>query len=438
MICGYRSSLRKEGFQMSRSAALPVLLLGSIVAGCSLHNATSPLPAQQPSTVTQPLTNSSYKVIYSFARDADGKSPNGLIAFKGSMYGTTFAGGAHNDNGEVFRITPAGQAHIIYSFMGGRSDGSGPVAAPIVSGDRLYGTTYTGGKSICYGSSYTGCGTVYAVTPSGSEKVLHNFSLQDGDGINPFSSLVATNGKLYGTTEFGGGNACSQIYESHSGCGIVFMISASGSERSLYALRGAPQDGAFVLASLTALNGKFYGTTLAGGGNPNCYQGCGVVFEVTSSGKERVLHRFTNGNDGGVPEGSLIAINGKLYGTTASGGRSGNGTVFEITPSGKERVLHSFKGGSDGMSPAAGLAELNGTFYGTTTYGGNAGCYASNTCGTIFSVTAGGTERVLYRFKGGTDGENPLTSLTALDGTFYGTTPMGGSANLGTVYRIAP
>jgi uncharacterized repeat protein (TIGR03803 family) len=386
--------------------------------------------------LAQPLAGSGYKVIYSFARDADGKTPNGLTAFDGVLYGTTFAGGAYHDNGEIFRVSPAGKAHVLHSFTGGPSDGAQPVAAPLVFKHRLYGTTYGGGNVICY-SGYLGCGTAFSAHLSGSEEVLHNFSDSANDGTNPGGSLISMNGKLYGTTEYGGGKACSQLYEAHYGCGIVFELTTSGDEGIIYAFRGMPNDGAFVYRGLTSLKGKLYGVTL-GGGSSNCYQGCGVVFEVTRSGKERVIYVFENGKDGGVPEGNLVAVNGKLYGTTASGGRSGNGTVFEVTTSGQERVLYSFKGGSDGQSPASGLVELNGTFYGTTPYGGNAGCYASNSCGTIFSVTANGTERVLYRFKGGTDGANPFVGLTVLNGTLYGTTPTGGTANLGTVYRISP
>jgi len=415
------------------------LCLAVAAAGCAQPPASSPMPAlpQLPSAA-QPLAGSGYKVIYSFQRARYGKSPNGLVALKGALYGTTFFGGANGDKGEVFRITPAGQAHIVHSFSGYPSDGESPVDAPLAVKDVLYGTTYSGGSVLCYGSSgYSGCGAVFKVTPSGAEKILHSFSDKSNDGINPVGGLTAMNGALYGVTDYGGGNACSQISESHYGCGIVFTLSTSGAERMLHAFRGAPYDGAFAIAGLTALNGKLYGTTI-GGGIMNCYLGCGVVFEVSTSGKERVLYSFYNGADGGAPEGNLVALNGRLYGTTASGGLSGNGTVFEIGTSGKERVLYSFRGGTDGAMPAAGLIALNSTLYGTTPFGGSRGCGSNNGCGTIFNVTTSGIEHVLYRFKGGIDGANPYTGLTALNGILYGTTRVGGSANLGTVYRISP
>lgn len=44
-----------------------------------------------------------------------------------------------------------------------------------------------------------------------------------------------------------------------------------------------------------------------------------------------------------------------LYGTTYSGGTSGQGTVFTMTPAGKETVLYGFAGPGDGASPQGAL-----------------------------------------------------------------------------------
>src|ERR1700761_2831674 len=71
---------------------------------------------------------------------------------------------------------------------------------------------------------------------------------------------------------------------------------------------------------------------------------------------EKVLYSFCNQStcaDGARPSGSLIAVHGKLYGTTRSGGAGnanncggftpGCGTVFSIDPStGAESVVYSF------------------------------------------------------------------------------------------------
>ena len=84
----------------------------------------------------------------------------------------------------------------------------------------LYGATQDGGASSkCTSSSgTTGCGVVFSVTTSGTEKTLHSF--KDGpDGADPITTLLYLNGVLYGTTYFGGSGSCS------NGCGTVFSLS---------------------------------------------------------------------------------------------------------------------------------------------------------------------------------------------------------------------
>lgn len=55
------------------------------------------------------------------------------------------------------------------------------------------------------------------------------------------------------------------------------------------------------------------------------------------------------------------------------GNASRFGTVYAIIPAGSERVLYTFRGSSDGADPQAGLIDVNGTFYGTTSRGGTSG-----------------------------------------------------------------
>ncbi len=93
------------------------------------------------------------------------------------------------------------------------------------------------------------------------------------------------------------------------------------------------------------------------------------MFKLSSSGTETVLHSFEGGTDGAYPEAGLIAdSSGNLYGTTRNaGGAPGYGTVFKLSPGGTETVLYSFTGGSDGVNPTASLiADSSGNLYGTT------------------------------------------------------------------------
>jgi uncharacterized repeat protein (TIGR03803 family) len=171
-----------------------------------------------------------------------------------------------------------------------------------------------------------------------------------------------------------------------------------------------------------------------------------VMLSVTSTGaaaQEKVLHSFNNdGTDGTLPQAGLIFDGaGNLYGTTSGGGSSNNGTVFELTPAGggtwTEKVLYSFHGGADGNSPRAGLIfDGAGNLYGTTYNGG------TNDAGTVFELTpAGGgtwTEKVLWTFND-TNGSNPQAGLIFdAAGNLYGTTRNGGTSDNGTVFELTP
>jgi uncharacterized repeat protein (TIGR03803 family) len=396
-------------------------------------------------------------VLHSFTGVAgDGAFPQAaLIADEsGALYGTTSSGGNHV-GGIVFKLTPPGRGQtvwtetVLHSFTGMPGDGENPRGALIADEGALYGTTVLGGSSSCSG---LGCGTVFKLTPPAegqtawTETVLYSFK-GGNDGANPSASLIADeSGALYGTTELGGsGTSCFG-----SGCGTVFKLTppADGqtvwTETVLYRFNGG-SDGNFPEASLIAdERGALYGTTSSGGGS-NCPGSvCGTVFKLTppADGQtvwaETVLYSFKGGSDGANPTASLVADDsGTLYGTTFFGGSSncsgfGCGTVFKVSPpteaeaSWTETVLYGFKGGNDGAGPSASLiADDRGGLYGTT-LGGGVGpstlCPGSNVlftgCGTVFKLKPPGdrrtawTETVLYRFTGGSDGSNPVASLT--------------------------
>jgi uncharacterized repeat protein (TIGR03803 family) len=362
-----------------------------------------------------------YSVLYSFKGGSeDGANPYAaLLDINGELYGTTDGGGA-NSAGTVFTITTSGKETVLYSFKG-PPDGQQPQADLLSVKGTLYGTTYEGG-------AYNSSGTVFAITTSGTETVLHSFSLGSGDGANPQAGLVNVKGALYGTTTFGGLNPCSG-----EGCGTIFSITTHGKETVLYGFN-EQHDGEYPLASLINVKGTLYGTTYQGGAITCSSQGCGTAFSITPSGAETVLHSFGGSGDGKYPDASLVNVNGALYGTTQTGGAKGRGTVFLITPSRKETVLHSFKGGSgDGEDPDAGLTNVNGKLYGTTSAGG------TNNEGTVYTITTSGKETVLHSFKGGSgDGDAPWAGLINVNGTLYGTTKSGGANDDGTVFSLSP
>jgi uncharacterized repeat protein (TIGR03803 family) len=328
------------------------------------------------------------------------------------------------------RIQRAPSFRVLHRF-GGSPDGAIPLANLIDVNGTLYGTTSEGGRSGCgYG---LGCGTVYSVTTTGSEKVRHVFA-RGTDGFLPDAALTDVKGALYGTTEYGGGSGCNQ----HFGCGTIYRTSVTGSEKVLYRFT-TYSDGAEPFASLLNVNGTLYGTTAYGGISAN-----GTVFSVSTTGANKLLHRFAGSPDGALPYGKLINVGGILYGTTWGGGTGcegsgGCGTVFSITTNGTEKVLYSFRGGSDGLNPNAALTNVNGTLYSTTD--ASPDCYSGGgSCGTVFSVSTSGVEKVLHAFGHPSDGKGPVSALIDVKGTLYGTTWRGGSTGCGwgcgTVYSI--
>lgn len=416
-------------------SALNCGVAAAVLAGCSglwqpFDSAHGDVSRTSPTgRSVQTHSGPTYTVLYNFGGyAADGVIPEArLIDVDGILYGTTISGGsecyASGGCGTVFSLKTSGEESILHSFAGSE-DGALPYASLMNAKGVLYGTTAGGASS---------SGTIFSITTSGAETVLYRFKGAP-DGSHPHGGLVDTGGTLYGTTVYGGtGNA-----------GTVYTISTADKETVLHNFAGKHKHGGrFPEARLLNVNGTLYGTTYEGGVTNNR----GTVFAITLLGKERVLHTFKGGqSDGAYPRAGLIYVNGILYGTSSGGGYGGCkgcgyhehfGTVFAITPSGREKVIYRFKGyPDDGAVPDGELLYRNGTFYGTTEFGG-ANCAVSHGCGTVFSLTPSGTENVLYSFLP-KYGAHPVSGLIDVNGTFYGTTPDGGTYGEGTVYTLTP
>jgi uncharacterized repeat protein (TIGR03803 family) len=321
---------------------------------------------------------------------------------------------------------------VLYTFKGG-TDGAQPASDLLDVDGKLYGTTFYGGDASNSRYCYYGCGTVFETTTAGAVRILHRFVSYPKDGADPAAGLIALDGDLYGTTTNGGAN----------GTGTVYAMSTAGKEKLVYSFGPyADGDGQYAASDLLAFKGVLYGTT-EHGGRYTCYSvaTCGTVFKVTTSGKETVLYSFRydrSEGDGFWPHAGIVAMNGLLYGTAVQGGDSGAGTIYTITPAGKEAVLYGFSGGHDGAFPFGRLTLLNGEFYGTTA---SSGAYGH---GAIFAINASGKEHVVYAFKGSpADGSGPDGDLTVVDGKLYGTTSQGGKYHCasgdygcGTVFAV--
>lgn len=220
---------------------------------------------------------------------------------------------------------------------------------------------------------------------------------------------------------------------------------ASSPLQTIHSFTGAA-DGGFPRGGVIADgHGNFYGTTSAGGAGH-----AGVVYQLSKldSGawEQTSLYAFTGGSDGGGSQaGLLMDGKGNLYGTTYSGGATGNGVVFKLSPpkkgqtAWKHQVLWSFAGDADGSQPSCTLImDAAGNLYGTTQWGGN------GVVGTVFKLSPpaegqkGWTKTVLYHFTGNNDGGQPSgRMLLGSDGNLYGTATGYGEFNYGNVFKLS-
>jgi uncharacterized repeat protein (TIGR03803 family) len=399
-------------------------------------------------------------VIFSFTSFPHGTDPYSPLTMdsEGNLYGTASAGG-QSDAGVVFKLSPSGVQTVLYNFTGG-ADGGTPYGGVIrLPSGTIYGTTLAGGGA--------NLGVVFSLDASGRETVLHSF--QGGsDGASPYAGVISdAAGNLYGTT-FSGGS---------SNGGTVYKLTAVGEETILHSFTGKADGGNPYAGVISDAAGNLYGTTYGGG-----TLGWGVVYRISPTGQELVIHAFvrsdraTNpyagvisdgeGNlygvaalTGGViykldaarnysvlyafvdgvapqrPEGGLVRdAAGNLYGTAQYSTAGGPGAVYELSASGTFSVLYVLPGASGDEEPPLGpnpglVLDSGGNLYGATANGGVGGM--------VYKLSPSGEETMLYNFSGAPGGTNPSSGLTRDSaGSLYGTTYLGGAANVGAVYKV--
>jgi len=305
---------------------------------------------------------------------------------------------------------------VLYNFDGA-SHGGDPYASLLRdAAGNLYSTVGYGG-----GTSFSG--GVFKVAPDGTETMLYSFT-GGADGAFPFSPVVRDSaGNLYGTTTQGGS----------ANAGVVFKVNPNGTETVLHSFTGGT-DGVDPVGGLVRDKaGNLYGTTSQGGTSND-----GIVFKISPSGKETILHTFTgSATDGKYPSYTslLMDAKGNFYGVTEEGGSADGGILYKLTKAGKLTILHSFTGGTTDGCNVLGTPFMDaaGNFYGTTSSCG------THTLGTVWKVSKDGKEKLLHSFAGGTsDGEYPLAGVIMdAAGNLYGNTETGGASNVGTVYKIS-
>ncbi len=416
--------------------SVEIIPVSSCSGGGNVLSATAPTravaEAVRGGAVSAP--SNPFTTIYRFTNQSSGGgNPFSDVQYvNGVFYGTTVGFGGPDlqtipdlrrstECGSVYELIPnqnftSFTVKFLHLFTG--TDGCNPLGHPIVIGSTIYGATEHGGA---YGD-----GTVFSIATTGGPLTdLYSFKC-GSDGCNPEGPLIEQNGNLYGTT-YSGGTVANE--------GTVFSVPViGGSDVVLYSFTGSP-DGAAPTGGVEIIGSTLYGTTTTGGA-----ANLGSVFGVPiAGGPETMTYSFLGApTDGANPDsyGRLLNIGSNLYGTTTSGGMSGNGTVYSIpVTGGSDTLLYSFAGGPDGADPEASVLPIGTTLYGTTNRDGLYGV------GTLYSIPlAGGPDTVIHQFElndhQGGYGRN--SGVIKLNNQLYGTTQVSGNRNIygyGTIYK---
>ncbi|MCA6363862.1 MAG: hypothetical protein IM638_12555 [Bacteroidetes bacterium] len=363
-------------------------------------------------------TDSTYQKLHDFSIN-DGYGPQGALVQlpNGLIYGLTNNGGA-NSLGTLFSFNPATLTYTKLHDFTGLTTGSRPQGGLLYASDgMLYGVTREGGTS--------NIGTIFQFNPL-TNVFTKKYDFSNTTGSSPMGTLTqGTDGNLYGTTQQGGLSFTGTIFKFDPVTSVFTHITSfNGASNGAF-----PYDGMIQLP-----NGLFYGLTQTGGVN-----GAGAIYQFNPTTQTTtLLYSFSiPGGGGNMPMGKLILhTNGKLYGTTGTGGANNNGTIFEFDP---VTLIYTkiadFNASVIGKAPLTGLTIANnGLLYGVTSVGG---FYDFGVCFRINPTTQ--VLNKCFEFGQIHNGRNPTGSLLyASDGMLYGMTESGGTNNAGIIYRFNP
>lgn len=365
----------------------------------------------------------------------NGRIPYGVLVLQdGIFYGTTTYGGppyhlvpANPANkGNLFRMNLDGSGFkILHEFRGGETDGWKPWSGLVVSGGKIYGSTVYGGPRGEQG------GVLYEIGVDGSDfRLLHTFG-DSGDGYGASTSPILVDDSLYGMTRWGG-----------HGLGVIYAYNLT--QQTYTQLFRFPADGHEGSSPLGTLvsgeDGFLYGLTWKGGKLDD-----GTFFRLRLDGSDfETLHAFAGGSQGKYPYDSpLFDGQHTFYGTTL--GEYGTdpsdlGTVFKYDLSDRTyTVLHRFLGGSEdsGKPNGSGVLSPDGAWLYGTTHGD--GAWGGSEKGIIYRMRMDGSQyQPLYEFTGQLAGDTPMRTPLLVNGALYGMTAYGGAENFGLIYRYQP
>jgi uncharacterized repeat protein (TIGR03803 family) len=341
------------------------------------------------------------RLLHEFNPDTEGRPQAAPVAdAEGTFVGATSYGWVQN----IYRIALNG-AFSLVAPLDYYDEGQSPTSALLRATDGcFYGTTSQGGGA--------NIGAVYAVDAAGARAVV-----EFGEGAVSWSAagLARTEtGGLLGVTWWGGTSGLGTVFGTEDDTPVTTRASfearsqnpGTGYDRAGYDLRPSRP----VLAS----DGAFYMATRRGGAY---YEGAIVRHQPGSGVVETMVSFGPAWQHPRRPMALVPGPGGRLYGVTSEGGPYNGGHVFYYEPGSSSVVpIADLPAGS---SPEGGLAvDADGNVYGHSAKG-------------VYKVDAQGNLTSLNPVVGGRGG-----MVLSPDGWLYATTHYGGSATVGTFFRM--
>lgn len=361
-----------------------------------------------------------------FKTDKDGNNQVVISSFKGGLHATnplypfseasdgklytTMAGGIY-DEGVILELNPA-TGELIKKFdFNLVENGRSPVGMIMGPNGKFYG-----GLTYLLSSSY---GAIFEYDPA-TNSLLKKIDFKGSNGNTPSGNfLLASNGKIYGTTSTGGDKDRGVLFEYD----VV-----SNSLVKKFSFDDANNGVDIPYSKLVEKNGKLYGTSMHGGINSG---GAIFEFDMTTSKLTNIVQLDSIECEGGLELGD----DGLLYGVSSYkvlSPPSFNGTLFKVDPvSFTYTKILDFDKLQQGTSPQGGLKKSsNGLFYGVTQRGG---AYDGGTLFEFNPITSVFTK--LFDFEATVSGNYPCSLTQATNGKLYGATYWGGAYQHGTVFE---
>jgi uncharacterized repeat protein (TIGR03803 family) len=273
-----------------------------------------------------------------------------------------------------------------------------------------------------YGS-YNTKGSIFHYTPSTNTFTNdYNFQIKVKGRTPKCEIVTGNNGKYYGTTTAGGDYNAGVLFEWDSVTSVY---------KDLHNFTGS--NGKDARGGMVLYNNKLYGMTNEGGAF-----NFGVIFEydiTTNIYTKKVDMDSINGKN---PDGSLLLVGNKFLGFTHDGGINDKGVLFEWNPATNIYTKKYDFDSINGSNPVGKLAEYNGKLYAMTNTGG------ANNVGVIYEWnynTDSYNKKIDFN---NTNGAFPMGYLTLYNNKFYGTTYEGGiyqaigQGHFGVIFEYNP